>query len=101
MPGVEEKLAEWRLAGDTLVLFTMRPPGPWFEQVKHLFHGYIHKPCADEYYFYDDHLVEGHQSICCAHKTQEIVEGRPYCRDCDIYLYPDELRRTAEEPMSE
>lgn len=95
LPGVEEKLKAWREAGDTLILFTMRGGGPWIEKAKPYFHGYIQKPCADEYYMYDDHLVEGRQSICCRHEDRTFVDDKLYCADCNIFLYPDEAKRTA------
>jgi hypothetical protein len=103
LPGVKEQLEKWHAAGDMIVLFTMRPPGPWFDVVRHCTHGYMQKPCADEYYLYDDKLVEGRQSICCPHSNREVIDGKPYCRDCDIWLYPDEIlrTRTAEDSMKE
>lgn len=104
LPGVEQKLKEWSDAGDMLIMFTMRPYGlavPWLKILKdagvHIA-GYMQKPMADEYYLYDDHLVEGHQSIACPHLNLEdaLADDAPtatYCRDCNIYLYPDEIRR--------
>ena len=108
LPGVEQKLKEWSDAGDMLIMFTMRPYGlavPWLKILKdagvHIA-GYMQKPMADEYYLYDDHLVEGHQSICCEHKDYTCAvrasdapkDAVAYCNDCNIYLYSDEWHRS-------
>jgi hypothetical protein len=105
LPGVKEVLKKWSDAGDMLFMFTLRPLGlarPWLEILQAAgikLSGYLQKPLADEYYVYDDHLVEGRQSICCphAHLVNSVAPDAPtkvYCKDCDIYLYDDEYYRS-------
>ena len=69
-PGVAEQVADLRARpGNQVWLFTCRPPGlqAWQEAVRRqglTWDGFLHKPLADSYTWWDDKIAETGHCLC-------------------------------------